>query len=286
MPKRHRLIFASPFLAIGLQAQPEPVPAFSGLTLFASFDNSTSADFAVGDDRIYTWTDRGTDASRPGLPPGDVTRRLSEGGRVGGCLEFTDEESPWVFFNASKNLAYSDEDWSGSVSLWLQCDPVDGLAPGYCDPIQITPRQWNDAAFFLDFNKEGTPRDFRLGAFADLTVWNPDGSVVPESDRPLLKAVDPQFALDRWTHVVFTWDGYNTGSKSAKTTLFIDGRRNGALTDWNQRFTWESDETARVLLGLHFIGKIDELALFDRALSAEEAHQLYSNPQASRARSK
>jgi len=28
--------------------------------------------------------------------------------------------------------------------------PPTDLAPGFCDPIRITPREWNDRAFFVD----------------------------------------------------------------------------------------------------------------------------------------
>ena len=58
------------------------------------------------------------------------------------------------------------------------------------------------------FNKDGDPRDFRLGAFADLKVWNPENKEISEDQRPLFPVKAPPFAKDRWTHVLFTWSNF------------------------------------------------------------------------------
>lgn len=200
---------------------------------------------------------------------------LKTGGKLNAAgqesaLEFKSGDAPWVFYQAKDNLAYTGEDWSGRVSFWLKCDPVDGLADGYCDPVQFTPRAWNDAAFFLDLNKEGKPRDFRLGCFADEQVWNPEGGDVPESKRPLLTAVDPKFGAGKWTHVLFTWQGFNTRRKNAVGELYLDGELNGTLTGWDQRFTWNPGKSARLLLGL-----LDEFACFNRVLTAAEVKRIH-----------
>lgn len=247
----------------------------SALTLHASFDKGTDADFAKGDRKLYTWSDRKTDVAKAGLHTQGKSTIAKGAGKFGDALEFKAGDAPWIFYQARKNLVYKKQDWSGSVALWLKCDPIDGLAKGYCDPVQLTTRAWNDAAFFLDFNKEGSPRDFRLGAFADLKVWNPEKADVPESKRPLLQAKNPRFGKDRWTHVLFTWEGFNTGKKDATAKLFIDGELNGTLTGWDQQFTWTEGETPRLLLGLHYVGFLDEFSCFDRALGAEEVRRLY-----------
>ena len=276
-----RLVFCSfgvalaggPHIAKGSDLQ-------EALTLYASFDEGTDATFSAGDAALYTLVNPREKLLEKGLPKGGGTARLEESGRLGGCLDFQDADADWILYQAEKNLAYTSEDWQGTVSLWLRCDPVDGLAPGYCDPIQITPRQWNDAAFFVDFNKEGSPRDFRLGAFSDLSLWNPEDKEVPESERPLVVSENPGFSPDKWTHVAFTWEGYNNGDTEAVTRLYIDGKPNGVLKDWNQRFTWGDQEQSALMLGLHYIGQLDELACFNRALSAAEVLSLYAEPEA------
>ena len=250
------------------------------LTFYASFDAGLDADFAKGDPSIYTLVNPSEKTLTPGLPKGEGTTRLEREGRLGGCLDFQKADADWILYQAEENVAYSDKDWQGSISIWLRCDPVDGLAPGYCDPIQLTPRQWNDAAFFIDFNKEGSPRDFRLGAFSDLSLWNPEDKETPESERPLVVSEEPGFSPDKWTHVAFTWEGYNNDDTGAVTRLYIDGKPNGVLKDWNQRFTWGDQEQSALMLGLHYIGQLDELACFNRALSAAEVLSLYAEPEA------
>src|SRR4030095_14698879 len=98
--------------------------------------------------------------------------------------------------------------------LWLSLDPEKDLEPGYCDPIHVTERGWNDGAIFADFTKDDTPRHFRLGAFADRKVWDPrerDWNAVPVPERPMVEVAKPPFARGQWTHVVLTWAGFNSG---------------------------------------------------------------------------
>ena len=262
---------------LGFSALPrifaDDVALKSALTFHASFDHGLEADFAKGDPKLYTWIDRGKNLSKAGLHT-DHKSALSPDGKFRKALKFLAGDAPWIYYAAQDNLAYHKNNWSGSVSLWLKCDPVDGLAKGYCDPVQLTPRAWNDAAFFLDFNKVGKPRDFRLGAFADKKTWNPQGGEVPESKRPLLTSTDPKFGADKWTHILFTWEDFNTGRKDAVAKLYLDGALNGTLTGWNQMFTWAHDESPRLLLGLHYVGLLDEFSCFSRALSAEEVKRV------------
>ncbi|MGI9242157.1 MAG: LamG-like jellyroll fold domain-containing protein [Verrucomicrobiales bacterium] len=247
----------------------------AALTLHASFDSGSDADYAKGDKKLYTWVDRKGNIKKAGLHTEGKSVIAEGAGKFGSALEFKAGDAPWVFYLAKNNLSYKKENWGGSISLWLKCDPVAGLAKGYCDPVQLTPRAWNDAAFFLDFNKEGSPRDFRLGAYADLKVWNPEKKEVPESERPLLTAKDPGFGKDKWTHVVFTWEGFNSGSDKAVAKLYIDGEPNGTLSGWNQQFTWADSETSRLLLGLLYVGMLDEFSCFDRALTPKEVKSIH-----------
>jgi hypothetical protein len=221
----------------------------------------------------YIVNDGSKQSIRVGLPADGKTVLSPGDGLRGGALKFTAKDASPIFFQGKDNLAYRDRDWQGTVSLWLRLDPEVDLEPGYCDPIQITPRQWNDAAFFVDFDEAGDPRDFRLGAFADLKVWNPSGADVPESKRPLLPVTSPPFGREKWTHVAFTWTGFNRGDDSAVATLYLDGEPKGTIKGWNQQFTWGEGEECRIQVGLNYIGLFDELSCFDRALSdAEIAH--------------
>ena len=251
------------------------------LTFYASFDHNVEADFAKGEAQVFTLTKSKPLEFKAGNHTDGATALAPGKGRGGsGALQFTKKTAPWLFYQAAKNLSYQSAQWSGSVSLWLKLDPEEDLEPGYCDPLFITPRAWNDAAFFVDFDKEGDPRDFRLGAFADLKLWNPEGLEVPESERPLVKVANPPFSREAWTHVAFTWERFNSGQKDGVATFYLNGQMQGQVLGWNQQFTWADTETSRIHLGVNYIGLFDDLSCFDRALTSREIKLIYQNAKA------
>jgi hypothetical protein len=198
-------------------------------------------------------------------------------GRFGDALRFHKKVPKMVFYRGEKNMPYSPTNWSGTVSLWLRLNPDEDLEPSYCDPIQITQREWNDAAFFVEFGKDEKPRHFRLGAYADFKVWNPqnrDWNSIPFEEKPLVGVTHPPFRREDWTHVAFTFTNFNTGRKEGVAKLYLNSRFQGELIGREQTFTWEPERVA-IMLGLSYIGLFDELAIFNRALSEQEVEQLY-----------
>ncbi len=249
------------------------------LTFHASFNHGIDADFAKGDHRLFTCLKPGNQSTaQPGLNTNQKTERLPSQGVSGGALQFKARDAKWIFFPGARNVNFTPHDWSGTLSVWLKLDPEEDLDPGFTDPIQITPRKWNDAAFFIDFDKDGDPRDFRLGAFADLSVWNAKNENVndiPESKRPLAKVTAPPFGRQKWTHVVFTWEHFNTGKKDGISKLYLDGKLQGEIKNWQQTFSWSADEEVRIFLGINYIGLLDEVSIFDRALSGQQIQELF-----------
>ena len=164
-----------------------------------------------------------------------------------------------------------------ALEVWLQVDPKGQLEPGFCDPVQITPRAWNDAAFFVEFEKRPEAIPFRLGVYADLDVWNPAKrkfEEIPASERPLVTVADPPFSAGKWTHVVFTFERFNTGKPDGVARLYLDGEPRGVLAARQQTFTWDPQQ-AFVGLGLSYIGLLDELSIFNRALAPDEVAAVY-----------
>ncbi len=249
----------------------------SALTFHASFDGQVDAGFALGDPVLYHapgWEDR--EERTPGLPT-EVTH-VDGGGRFGDGLEFAVGRNPViVLFDADRNVAFRDSSWSGTVSFWLSLDPDEDLEPGFSDPVLITPRNWNDAALFVDFTRDDTPRHFRFASFADLDVWNQpprEWEDIPVDERPMIEIEDAPFARERWTHVVMTFEHFNTGREDGTLTAYLDGEQVGRLSGREQTFTWESDE-AVIALGLNYVGRFDDLALFNRPLTSSEVEELY-----------
>lgn len=273
------------FGATGSQAA-APAALREALTFHASFDHGPDADFALGDRTLYSAPAMVKRAgSSPGLPPSGYVSIVKNQGRFGDGLRFHKNSPEMIFFQAERNLAYHTNDWNGTVSFWLSLTPDADLEPGYTDPLQITSRAWNDAAFFVEFTKDEKPREFRLGAYADLKVWNPqnrDWGRIPFEEKPLIKVERPPFARDQWTHVVFTFQKFNTGRSNGVTKLYLNGHPQGTLSPRQQTFTWDPAKSM-VMLGLSYVGRWDELAMFNRALSDAEVqalHQLKNGVQA------
>lgn len=250
----------------------------SALTFHASFDGKVDAVQAAGDPSLH-WAPSMKERrnASTGLPPTGETQHATGVGRFGDALRFTKRNAPLVFFRAQRNMPYAPSDWSGTVSFWLQVDPQGQLEPGFCDPVQITPRAWNDAAFFVEFEKRPQSIPFRLGVYADVDVWNPTKrkfEEIPASERPLVTVTDPPFAGTKWTHVVFTFERFNTGKPDGVARLYLDGEPRGALAPRQQTFTWQPED-AIIGLGLNYIGLLDELSMFNRALAADDVARLY-----------
>ena len=245
------------------------------LSFYASYDNGVDADFALGDKHLYTVPKReARDSAQVGLHKPDITRKDGKG-KYGAGLVFTERSKGYIYYPSKNNISYSQENWSGAISFWLSLDPAVDLEPGYCDPIQITDVGYNDAAFWVDFTKEN-PRDFRLGVIGDREVWNPN-PVGPDNENPLFNALlpavkNPPFGTGKWTHILINFSDLNT--KNGGAALYMNGELRGSRSDIATPFTWELDKS-NIYLGLSYIGLMDELSIYKRALTDEEITTLY-----------
>ncbi len=268
-----RLVLGLLFTVLMTTGQSDDLSLKTALTFYASFDGGTDADISRGDKRLFTLINK---EPKLGNKTEGMSRMVKDRGLSGDALLFTKRNAKWLLYDGSKNFHFAEKNWSGSVSFWLKVDPINGLDPGYVDPIQITPNTWNDASFFVDFAKDGNPRSFRLGAFADKSVWNPENKDIPEPQRPLVPAKSNPFSSDKWTHVAFTWENFNTGKKDGVATLYLNGKNEGIITEWNQKFSW-TGKPHRILIGLNYMGLFDELACFNRALSSKEIKRIFDH---------
>ena len=268
-----RLVLGLLFTVLITTGQSDDLSLKTALTFYASFDSGTDADISRGNKRLFTLINK---EPKLGNKTEGMSRMVKGRGLSGDALLFTKRNAKWLLYDGAKNFHFAEKNWSGSVSFWLKVDPINGLDPGYVDPIQITPNTWNDASFFVDFAKDGNPRSFRLGAFADKSVWNPENKDVPEPQRPLVPAKSNPFSSDKWTHIAFTWENFNTGKKDGVATLYLNGKNEGIITEWNQKFSWEG-KPHHILIGLNYMGLFDELACFNRALSSKEIKRIFDH---------
>jgi len=241
----------------------------SALTFHASFDNGTDADFGRGNRAIYTVGEGGELTN--GLGQVAIARGA---GRFGDALQFTLERTNIVAYQVEGNVAYSDASFRGTMSFWMKVDPAD--IPGqYCDPIQVTDKDYADSCIWLDFTKNGAPSDMRLGIFGNRAEWDPKtlNGNAQEFYWRLCKVAEPPFSRDRWTHVAVTWDGINS-TAPGRGRLYLNGVYQGATSAIRERFSWDPAKP-RIRLGVgKFVGLIDDVAFFDSALSSEQILEL------------
>lgn len=245
------------------------------LTFHASFDKGADADLARGDKRVYT-----------GMYPGELKPGLhnpkiavaSVGGKYGGALKFNEKTMPLVSYLAKDNVAYAPRNWSGTFSFWMSCDPERDLGPDDCiDPLRVmAQKSVCNATFFVDFLPGKPIRPFRLGAFPDVKLWNPndrDWGKIPETEQPLVVVKKHPFSKNRWNHVAITFSGFNGGA-TPTAKLYLDGKLQGTITKYKQIFTWDVT-TSVITLGVNYVGLIDDLAVFNRELSDTELRELF-----------
>ncbi len=261
-------------------ARLRPSPLRQALTFHASVDGGTNAAFALGDPALYSASARKAAAAATPGAPADAIAIAPGAGRYGDALRVRLGASPFVFYKGDRNIAWQPRDWSGTVAIWMSLDPDADLAPGYSDPLIITPRAWNDAALFVDFTRDDVPRRFRFAAFADRKVWDPkerEGEAVAVAERPMVELTGRRFARGAWTQVAWTWSRFNAGAADGVLTCYLNGETVGVLEGRPQTYTWDPRDVS-IALGVQFIGLMDDLAIFNRALDPAEIKTLYAAP--------
>lgn len=249
-------------------------PLQRSLTFAATFDGGFDASVAKGDPKLHSAKDYDRKESLAGLGDAAVDRVP---GRVGEALRFKKENRRVLFFQGKDNITYENSSaWAGTFTYFLKLDPEKDLPPDFVDPLQITDKAWNNAAFWNDFTKDDRPRKFRLGTLANLRVWNPDNKdfdKLPDAQKPAVVVSNPPFSSERWTHVAITFERFNTGKPDGVARLYLDGKLQGEVRGHNQRYTWIPAKVA-VYLGIGYVGLMDEVLIFDRALNEREVRRL------------
>lgn len=244
------------------------------LTLQANFNGAVDATFALGDKRLYSAPNyKEQSAATPGLSSPDI--ELAKGaGRTGDALRFTKKNTRAIFYKAEKNVAFDPARWSGTISFFLNLSPESELEPGFCDPIQITDKAYNDSAIWVDFTKDDTPRHFRLGVFGALKAWNPQNKPSdknPDFNNRLVVVKKHPFAKGQWTHVAITWS--NLGSSKGEARLYLNGQLQGTTPQITEAFEWDLSKGA-VRLGVNYVGLMDDVTIYRRPLTQTEIQSL------------
>lgn len=272
-------------LCLGFLAGPwagaAPDPVLTAAAFYASFDEALRADFGAGSREVRSRFNHESEPGRFVYQDGfDTTAfRIAPGAGIhGGALEATKvlPRNGRIFFPAAGNLPYRRGGWSGTVSFWLKTNP-DTMLPRNraSDPVQITEKGANNGGLWVDFT--GTsPREIRLGAFRSEAPGRPR---IPESDpnAPLVRVPKVGFQAGDWHHVAFTWRNFDTGRDDAHAALYIDSVLKGELSGRNIPMDWDLEKTG-IYFAVGYVGLLDELAVFNRPLTAAEIASLHRDP--------
>jgi hypothetical protein len=131
---------------------------------------------------------------------------------------------------------------------------------------------------FLEWSKDETPRFFRYAIRPLVEIWDPKSvgwGELPFDKRPMVQVAKAPFSRETWTHAVFTLDKVNESAAAKPSgSLYLNGQLQGRIEGWDLRFAWDPAQVALVL-GASYVGRIDDLAVFNRALSDAEVGELF-----------
>jgi Concanavalin A-like lectin/glucanases superfamily len=276
-----RIIFYRDWAILGLclfishrhvHAQPTSELA-SALNFHASFDGGLDADFSQGDKAC-------TVKQGKNVIPATLNDELTvvPDGRYGQALHFTKKGVTRPQFKGERMLGYNDKNWGASVSVWLKLNPDLDLQPGYCDPLQIVGEDTKKGFIFLEWSKDESPRHFRFAIRPLLQLWNPnniDWAKMTPDQRPAVNLERAPFSREAWTHVVFSFENINDKTAKPIGRLYLNGDLQGTIENWDLTLGWDPAQV-NLVLGASYVGYLDDLAVFNRSLTAAEVKYIQS----------
>jgi len=172
-------------------------------------------------------------------------------GKVGEALEFNGQNFVHIPGTGSLEFAGATE---MSVAVWVNSDndsPVQGIVDGCCGTI-VAQRDANGWALRFDGRNAGQEMEFIVQP-----GWQGDGGFGA-----------PKFAKGEWHHLVGI-------VADDKMFLYVDGQMEKEMA-YNGPMSTDGSETE---IGHAsdggFVGKIDEVMIYNRALSAGEVKQIF-----------
>ena len=188
-----------------------------------------------------------------GNAEGGLNAQSVTAGKMSQAMMFTLPDSQHVRVGPGSNL---DLDNAVTFSAWVNIDDDDET-----DYYGVLHSRENTRSFgvWLGFSKAGPPLRFRVEDNTESTLLYYDS--IPLSDYK-----------NDWNFISGTYDGavmrlYLNGEEVATTSKIING---SIINDNDYIIAATSDTTAR-----HFPGSLDDVRIYDRALSADEVKRLY-----------
>jgi hypothetical protein len=122
-------------------------------------------------------------------------------------------------------------------------------------------------------------RNLRLGVFPVVTETSPMKKDSREPASPMVWVDAPGFKAGEWHHIAVNLWNLDSGRNDGRAAFYIDGKLMGEIKDKDYPLTmdWDPDRT-RIYVAINLVGMMDELAIFDRPLTADDLALLRSKP--------
>jgi len=213
----------------------------NGTVFLMHFNN----DFFAGENEnhVYDWSGNGNNGTVNGV------EYNSSGGKFYGAYEFNGSDNK-ITIGDSNNLDLVSE---GSIEFWMKVRNVAGSK----DRVIMKGNSWGG----------GFPYSIYLGSGVRVYVW------LENSDTEVMSSVDLNY--NEWYHIVATWN-------SSDTRLYINGSLDNSggapvsmfsndqdLEIGGKTIDWGSEGP--------FNGTLDDLALYNRALTPSEVSEHYNS---------
>lgn len=286
---RHRIAKVTALLIAALtvmsaRTQSQDIQSLDAYLLFySSFDDTTDVNL-FGPDNNAGWIYTAESTRRAQVLMNNRCPEVSIAageGKLRDCLKFSDRSKQVLFYQASPNLVLPRKNWAGTVSFWLKPE-IASSAKGTCYPVQLCDGDWNHGGFFVRFLGEPLSR-FEFGV-----VSSGDGSQTFDSpddlpkERVLSTSVESgRIPEEEWTLVTFSFENVNPdGDHKTLSKLFLNGELAGQIQQplqvlWMQPNALNNEHDAAIFLGIHYVGSIDELRVYRRALSETTLKRLH-----------
>ena len=209
------------------------------MTFYASFEDGMDAAYARDDRRIYSAPSYDALDERGPWYWGQDVALGYDSGISGHALGFTGGLTQALFYTGEANTPWAD---GGAVSVWLQPAQFSGA------PLAITGADPLAPAAAIDLSSD--PLQVVVRA-----IQGEGSAVPPEGD---------------WLHAVISISG-------GKVTVSLNGEESTTFDLVDPEHSWDAARST-IRLGVNYVGLIDELAAFDRALTSDEVRFLHQTP--------
>ena len=228
----------------GQQSRQEAIDQLApSLSFYASYEDGMDAAYARDDRRIYSAPSYDALSERGPWYWGQDVALAYDAGISGHALNFTGGLTQAVFYTGAANAPWAD---AGALSVWLHPADFSGA------PLALTGEDPFAPAAAIDLS----PDPMQLVVRA---IQGEGAAVPPPGD---------------WLHVVVS---ISNAASGGKVDVYVNGEASTSFDVTDPEHSWEAARST-IRLGVNYVGLIDELAIFDRALTPVEVRLLDETP--------